>query len=88
MIPCELYDIVSKLLQLYVLVLLVYAVISWVPSLRGKWTEYVAMMVEPVLTPLRRIIPPIGGFDISFLVVILVIQFVIRIANNSACSPF
>jgi YggT family protein len=86
MIPCELYSAVAKLLQLYVLIMLVYAVISWVPSLRGKWTQYVAMIVEPVLTPLRRIIPPIGGLDISFLVAILVIQFVIRLAQSTACS--
>jgi YggT family protein len=86
MLPCVLYDIVAKILNLYVLVLLVYALVSWVPSIRGKWTEYVAMLVEPVLTPLRRIIPPIGGLDISFLVVILVIQFVVRLAQSTACT--
>ena len=86
MLPCALYDVVAKILNLYVLVLLVYALVSWVPSIRGKWTEYVAMLVEPVLTPLRRIIPPIGGLDISFLVVILVIQFVVRLAQSTACT--
>jgi YggT family protein len=86
MIPCQLYDVVAKLLQLYVLIMLVYALVSWVPSLRGKWTEYVAMMVEPVLTPVRRIIPPMGGLDLSFIVVLLVIQLVIRLAQSSACS--
>ena len=50
--------------------MLVYALVSWVPSIRGRWTDYVAMLVEPVLQPVRRIIPPIGGFDISFLIVI------------------
>jgi YggT family protein len=87
MLPCVLYDVVAKILNLYVLVLLVYALVSWVPSIRGKWTEYVAMLVEPVLSPLRRIIPPIGGLDISFLVVILVIQFVVRLAQTTACTP-
>lgn len=86
MLPCALYDIVAKILNLYVLVLLVYALVSWVPSIRGRWTEYVAMLVEPVLSPLRRIIPPIGGLDISFLVVILVIQFVVRLAQTTACT--
>lgn len=86
MIPCALYDIVAKLLNIYVLIMLAYALVSWVPSIRGKWTEYVAMLVEPVLTPVRRIIPPIGGLDLSFLVVILVIQFVIRLAQTTACA--
>jgi YggT family protein len=74
---CELYIIVAKLLQLYILIMLVYALVSWVPSLRGRWTDYVAMLVEPVLAPVRRIIPPMGGLDLSFLVVLLLIQLVI-----------
>jgi YggT family protein len=75
-------------LQIYQLILLVYALISWVPSLRGRWTQYVAMLVEPVLTPLRRIIPPIAGLDISFLVVIILIQWVIHLSQQYAftCS--
>ena len=75
---CSLYTVVAWLLNAYVLVMLVYALVSWVPSLRGRWTDYVAMLVEPVLTPVRRIIPPMGGLDISFLVVIIALQFVVR----------
>ena len=86
MIPCEVYGAVGKILQLYVLIMLVYALVSWVPSIRGRWTDYVSMLVEPVLTPVRRIIPAIGGFDISFLIVIFLIQWVIRLTNSQACS--
>jgi YggT family protein len=86
MIPCQLYNVVAWLLNVYVVLMLAYALVSWVPSLRGKWTEYIAMLVEPVLTPVRRIIPPLGGLDISFLIVILAIQFVIGLARSSACS--
>ena len=86
MIPCELYAIVAWLLNLYIIIMLVYALVSWVPSLRGRWTDYVAMLVEPVLAPVRRIIPPLGGLDISFLVVIIVIQLVVRLAQTTACA--
>lgn len=85
MIPCEVYYAIGKILQIYVLVLLVYALVSWVPSIRGRWTEYVAMLVEPVLAPVRRIIPPIGGLDMSFLVVIIVVQVVIGLTRSVAC---
>ncbi len=81
---CELYLIVGKLLQLYGLIMLVYALVSWVPSLRGRWTDYVSMLVEPVLAPVRRIIPPMGGLDISFIVVILAIQLIANEALNTA----
>ena len=55
---------------------LIYAVVSGIPSLQGRWTTYVARIVEPVLLPVRRIIPPMGGLDLSFLVVILLVGFV------------
>jgi YggT family protein len=85
---CELYLIIGKLLQLYTLIMLAYALVSWVPSLRGKWTDYVSMLVEPVLAPVRRIIPPMGGLDISFMVVILAIGLIANQALNyaSTCS--
>ena len=85
---CSLYTVVAWLLNLYVFIMLAYALVSWVPSLRGKWSDYVAMLVEPVLTPVRRIIPPMGGLDISFLVVIIALQFVVRLAQSNAQTCF
>lgn len=86
MISCQLYALVSWLLNAYVIVMLVYALVSWVPSLRGRWTDYVAMLVEPVLVPVRRIIPPLGGLDISFLIVIIVLQYVAQLARSYSFS--
>jgi YggT family protein len=73
---CEVWRIVSLVLQVYSLIMIAYAVVSWIPAIRGRWSDYLAMLVEPVLVPVRRIIPPAGGFDLAFLVVLLVIQLV------------
>jgi YggT family protein len=73
---CSIWGIVDILFKVYLLAMLVYAVVSWVPSLRGRWFDYVARLVEPVLIPIRQIIPPVGGLDLSFLVVIIVLQLV------------
>ena len=73
---CTIWELVDWIFKLYILVMIVYAVVSWVPSIRGRWSDYVAMLVEPVLIPVRRVIPPLGGLDLSFLVVIIVIQVV------------
>ena len=86
MFPCWLWDIVSKLFGLYIMLMLLYAVVSWVPSLRGRWSDYVAMAVEPVLVPVRRIIPPMGGLDLSFIVVIIVLQLVMRLVAGEPCT--
>lgn len=63
-------------LQIYSIIMIVYAVVSWIPSIRGRWSDYLAMLVEPVLVPVRRIVPPLGGFDLAFIIVLLLIQFV------------
>jgi len=86
MLPCAAWDILSKLFGLYLLLMLVYAVVSWVPSLRGRWTDYLAMAVEPVLVPVRRVIPPIGGIDISFLIVFIILQLVMRMIANTIAT--
>ncbi len=76
-LSCEAARLLVWLVNLYSIILLVYAVVSWIPDLRGSWTRVLASLVEPVLTPLRRIIPPLGGLDMSFLVVLLVLQLFI-----------
>jgi YggT family protein len=86
MFPCWLWDVVSKLFGFYILLMLLYAVVSWVPSLRGRWSDYVAMAVEPVLVPVRRVIPPLGGLDLSFLVVIIILQLVMRLVAGEPCT--
>lgn len=68
--------------------MLLYALVSWVPSLQGRWSTYVARVVEPVLLPVRRIIPPLGGFDLSFLVVILLIGYVLRSIPPAYCYAY
>jgi YggT family protein len=65
--------------------MLLYAVVSWVPGLQGRWSSYIARIVEPVLLPVRRIIPPLGGLDLSFLVVILLIGYVMRSIPPAYC---
>jgi len=85
---CQVWSLVDTLFKIYLLLLIVYALLSWVPSLRGRWSDYVAMLVEPVLTPVRRIIPPMGGLDISFMVVILALGFVVQLAQRNALTCY
>jgi YggT family protein len=81
---CDLAKALGYVVNIYTFVLIVYAVVSWVPELRrGRWAYYLASVVEPVLTPVRRIIPPLGGLDLAFLVVLLVLQVLIRPALTS-----
>jgi YggT family protein len=65
---------VSTLIGIFILVLLVRAVLSWFPGM--LYTEFgriVVLATEWYLAPIRRIIPPAGGLDISFLVGIIIL---------------
>jgi YggT family protein len=91
---CDVAQVLIYVVNIYTILLLVYAVISWVPDLRrGRWVYYLASVVEPLLIPIRRIIPPLGGLDLAFLVLLLVIQLLIRpalghVAINACYSIF
>jgi len=83
-LTCAAWEVVYLALRVFWVAMLLYALVSWVPSLRGRWTEYVARIVEPVLLPVRRIIPPAGGLDLSFLVVILLVGYVMGLIPQFA----
>jgi len=69
----------SFTLQILMLIVIFRAVLSWfnIPSLY-QVKVIIYRLTEPVLKPLRRIIPPhkMGGIDLTPLIVIFVIYFV------------
>ena len=76
---CDLGIALRYVVNAYTILLLIYAVMSWVPDLRrGRWAYYLASLVEPVLIPIRRIIPPLGGLDLAFLVLLLFLQLFVQ----------
>lgn len=79
--------IVCTALQLYVYVLLARVILSWFPLSPGGAMASIYSglysVTEPLLGPLRRVIPPLGMFDISVIVAIIGLQLV----RASICSP-
>jgi YggT family protein len=60
-------------LQTLFMLVLGYAILSWVQP--GSMVYgLLARLTEPLLTPFRRVIPTIGGVDLSALVLMLVLQ--------------
>ncbi len=82
------------MVNVYTLLLFVYAIVSWFPDLRrGRWVYYLASVIEPVLIPIRRIVPAVGGLDLAFLILFLVLQLLVRpalasLAFNSCIQLF
>lgn len=78
----ELMAFIDWLLWLYSLVIIASALISWVsPDPRNPIAMFLRQATEPVLAPVRRLLPPwkTGGLDLSPLIVLLAIQFVQRV---------
>ncbi len=54
--------------------LVVYAVLSWVPGTSSMLRDLIARLAEPMVQPLRRFIRPVGGVDLSPLAAIVLLQ--------------
>jgi YggT family protein len=75
--------VVGGLLTLLVWAIIISAVLSWlvvfdVINLRNRFIYNIAHFLDavtrPILRPVQKIIPPLGGVDISPVIVLLVIQ--------------
>ena len=75
--------VVQSLLQLLIWAIIISAILSWlvafdVINLRNRFVYNVSRFLDavtrPVLAPFQRIIPPLGGVDISPIIVILLLQ--------------
>ncbi|MFG1424793.1 YggT family protein [Roseixanthobacter glucoisosaccharinicivorans] len=83
-----LLDVILIVLQLYTWVLIIAAVLSWLlafnvvnaynPVVRTVG-EFIYRITEPLLAPLRSILPSLGGLDLSPMVLILLIFFIERV---------
>ncbi|HEY0329739.1 MAG TPA: YggT family protein [Rhodopseudomonas sp.] len=81
-------DIVLIVLDLYIWLLIASAILSWliafnVVNTRNQFvssvSEFLYRITEPVLAPIRGIMPNLGGLDISPIIVILLIMFLQRV---------
>ena len=66
--------------------LIVYAVLSWVQQGRSPLADVIARLCEPVLRPLRRIIPLVGGIDLSPLAALVLLQVAMIVLGNLQTS--
>jgi len=73
--------LVSDIVQLLTLLIIVRAVLSWIPGidLGNPIIRFIMRVPNPILEPIRRVIPPLSGFDLSPIIALLLVQFVGRL---------
>ena len=82
MLSFEIVRLIMFALDIYTWVIIAAAVISWVtPNPYNPVVRLLRRLTEPVLAPVRQLLPPwkTFGLDFSPLVVILVIQWVVPV---------
>ncbi|MBY0012674.1 YggT family protein [Paenibacillus typhae] len=72
-------SIINLLFQIYYYMIIIYILMSWLPNLRENFIgELLGKLVEPYLSPFRRIIPPLfGTLDISPIIALFVLRFAV-----------
>lgn len=82
--------IIILVIEAYVIVLVARALLSWVPVRPGSpitgVTRVLDRITEPVLRPVRRLLPPIRaggmGIDLSIIVVIVVAEILVAVLRR------
>lgn len=72
-------ECISMVLWIWFGALIIGVILSWVPvDNRNPAVPLVYQITEPLLAPIRRLVPPMGGLDLSAMIALLLVQ-VLRI---------
>jgi len=76
-------DILGKLISLYEIALLIRIVLSWVPhNPYNQAVQFLYKITDPVLNPVRKLIPPFRGIDFSPVIVFVGLGVAKRIVGG------
>lgn len=71
----SLTEVISSVITIFIYSIFATVILSWInPGVDNPAIELLYKITEPVLKPCRRMIPPIGGFDMSPMVALLGLQ--------------
>jgi YggT family protein len=82
--PYALLNLISTLITIYIWLLIAQAVLSWLLAFGvvnrynrvvTSATDFLWRITEPVLRPIRSVLPDLGGIDISPVILILILYF-------------
>ncbi len=77
-------DLIYYLLQVLTLGIIARSLMSWFPNaLHSPVGRFIFQATEPVLSPLRRIIPSIGMIDITPMVAVIVLQILAAVVRSA-----
>ena len=74
--------LITAIFKLLFWVLILRAILSWISRGHNPIEAVMIQLTEPLLAPVRRFIPPIGGLDLSMIVVLVGLNFLELLVND------
>lgn len=73
--------LLRAVVDIYSIVLIVRILFSWLPphTRDSQFYEFLYSITEPAMRPFRRLIPPMGGFDLSPILLFLALRVIRRL---------
>lgn len=73
---------IINFLNVLIFIVTVDVILSFFMDPYNKFRVVLDQLVEPLLNPIRKIIPPMGGFDFSPLFLCMILGFIIQILQG------
>ncbi len=77
---------IGTLAYLLTILIVIWVIVSWILSPYHPLREALDRIVEPMLAPIRRVVPMVGMLDLSPLVLLLLIQLLSQILTSLLSS--
>jgi YggT family protein len=74
--------VIKEALSLVMYVLILRAIMSWVSQGNNPMELVLGQLTEPMLSPIRRRLPDMGGLDLSVMVVIVLLLFIQKLLGD------
>ncbi len=75
-------EFIHVVAQILILLVIVSAILSYFMSPYHPLRETIDRIVDPLLAPIRRVVPAVGGFDFSPLILIVLIGLIDQVLTN------
>jgi YggT family protein len=69
-------DLCEQIINFFFFSIIIYVILGWINQYNSALYEVVAMMANSLLKPVRTLVPPLAGFDISPLIVLVGLKLV------------
>lgn len=71
----------SEAAQLVIYVLIIRAILSWVSQGNNPLEHLFHQLTEPLVAPIRRVVPAVGGLDLSPMILIILLMFIMKLVG-------